>query len=376
MPLYGEKKDEPTYEILRSLSGGSVSEVREVHHKVLDRRCVQKTYSTVGLEDAAAYQEPRLLHAIKHSHVVEVLDAQPDPEIARAITFVAIFYEGGSILDALTEGPSFSIHQALKLIVQILDALAHVHTDPQLRYIHRDVKPANILLDRARQNAFLGDWGSAARIEPDGTVAGIEGTPLYTPPEAGVWDGRMGVTGDIYSAGLTAFEMLNGRFDYAKINPLKVDRRLLSGLRALPESEFAFAPHIPDSVRSIIRKAIRPSAAERIPTASEFIAALARVQCVDWVQVAGKGLDGTWFGTWPPVLSQRSRRRYTVRSYVLRAGSDKGKRRLEARQALPPLRKFARFGISDVTVDPEDLRAVERFFAAVSAKAAQRSPAH
>src|SRR6202035_813253 len=105
MPLYGDKKDEPTDAILRSLSGGSVGEVREVHHKGFDRRCVQKTYSTVGLEDAAAYQEPRLLHAIKRPHVVEVLDAQPDPEIERAITFVATYYEGGAILNALTDGP-------------------------------------------------------------------------------------------------------------------------------------------------------------------------------------------------------------------------------------------------------------------------------
>src|SRR5260370_42595546 len=87
---------------------------------------------------------------------------------------------------------------------------------------------------------FLGDWGSAARIESDGTVAGIHGTPLYTPPEAGVPGGRMGSAGDIYSVGLTAFEMLNGAFKYADIDPIAVDRRITRGLAALPPSAFCF----------------------------------------------------------------------------------------------------------------------------------------
>jgi len=98
--LRGERKDKPSYAILRSLNGGRTGDVYEVDHKVFGRKCVQKTYSTLGLEDALAHQEPRLLHSIEHPHVVEVLEAQYDPEIADAITFVSVFYEGGSIADA------------------------------------------------------------------------------------------------------------------------------------------------------------------------------------------------------------------------------------------------------------------------------------
>ncbi len=184
MALRGERKDKPSYTILRSITGGSVAEVHEVYHKVLGCRCVQKTYSTIGLEDAAACQEPRLLREIKHPNVVEVFEAQYDPDDQHAITFVPLFYEGGSIGDALLENYCFSIHHALRLIRQTLDALAFVHTRAELRYIHRDVKPANILLDGARIRAFLGDWGSAAKMAAHGTVAGVQGTRLYMPPEA------------------------------------------------------------------------------------------------------------------------------------------------------------------------------------------------
>lgn len=66
MPLRGERRDRPTYEILRSLTGGTVAEVHEVVHKILGCKCIQKTYSTVGLDDAAACLEPRLLREIEH----------------------------------------------------------------------------------------------------------------------------------------------------------------------------------------------------------------------------------------------------------------------------------------------------------------------
>jgi hypothetical protein len=67
MALRGEKLDKPSYEILRSLKGGKSGSVHMVDHKVFDRPCVQKTYSTLGLEDAAAHREPRALHETRAS---------------------------------------------------------------------------------------------------------------------------------------------------------------------------------------------------------------------------------------------------------------------------------------------------------------------
>ncbi len=375
MALRGERKDKPSYAILRSLKGGSSSEVYMVDHRVFGRECVQKTYSTLGLEDALAHMEPRLLHSIEHPHVVEVLEAQYDPETRDAITFVSPFYKGGSIADAFDEDYRFSIHQALRLTVQVLDALAHVHTNEALRVIHRDVKPGNIFLDADRQNAWLGDWGSAARMEADGAVAGIEGSPLYTPPEGGPTGGRITVTGDIYSLGMTAFEMINGAFDYANIDPVAVDRRLTRGRRAVAESSIIFAPHIPSKLRAIVRKAIRPRHCDRYRSASELIAAIRGVRCIDWRHGDGEGLDGAWEGSWPPNVSATLRRRYRVQSTILGGGPQRGMRRLEAYQAPSAATSFARFGVPDQTVPIGDGDAVERFFAAVEAKAAQRAPA-
>jgi eukaryotic-like serine/threonine-protein kinase len=375
MALRGERKDKPSYAILRSLKGGKTGDVYEVDHKVFGRKCVQKTYSTLGLEDAIAHQEPRLLHTLEHPHIAEVLEAQYDPEIADSITFVSIYYEGGSIADAFDEGYVFSLHQTIGVTIQILDALSYVHGHSDTPVIHRDVKPGNVFLDGPRTHARLGDWGSAAPIEAEGDVAAIEGSPLYTPPEGGPIDGRIDVTGDLYSAGLTAFEMVNGPFDYANIDPTVVDQRLSRGQRALPESAYVFAPHVPPNLRSIIRRSVRANPRERYQSASQFIGALRGVRCIDWTHVEGTGLDGVWEGTWPPNLAVERRRRYQVRSSILRSGPHAGQRRLEALQAPSATARFSRFGVEDATVDPDDRGAVERFFAAVSAKAAQRAPA-
>jgi serine/threonine protein kinase len=375
MALRGERLDKPSYAILRSIKGGAAGEVYEAEHLVFDRKCVQKTYSTLGLEDAAAHQEPRLLHEIKHEHVAEVLEAQYDPDRANAITFVTVYYEGGCIAKALDQDYRFGIHQAIAITVGALDALSFVHNDPALAIIHRDVKPGNVFLDGDRVKSWLGDWGSAARMDEDGTVAGIEGSPLYTPPEAGPLDGRMGITGDIYGAGITLFEMLSGPFDYARIDPQAVDRRLTKGQRALPESAFVFPPHVPDRLRTLVRKAIRANSGGRWASASEFIANLQRLRCIDWVHAEGEELQGRWLGSWPPSTPRLSRRRYEVRSRLLGAGRDRGRLRLEARQAVSGSDNFARFGIDDKTVEADDRDAVERFFRAVEAKAAQRSPA-
>jgi serine/threonine protein kinase len=375
MTLRGERLDKPTYAILRSMNGGSTGDVYMVDHLVFGRKCVQKTYSTLGLEDAAAHQEPRLLHTIKHEHVTEVLEAQYDPEIKNAITFVTVYYEGKCVAKAFDEGYRFSTHQAIRLSLQILSALAFVHNDPSIRVIHRDIKPGNVFLDAARMHARVGDRGSAARIEADGTVAGVDGSPLYTPPEAGPATGRMTVAGDVYGAAFTLFEMLNGPLDYANIDPIVVDRRLTRGQRAVSEATLVFAPHIPPALRAVVRRGMRTQATERFATASSFIAGLRAVRCIDWVHRDGEDLQGVWEGSWPPHEAVDKRRRYRVRSSMLGAGPAKGKLRLEAGQALTGSDTFARFGVADVSVDPDDRAGVERFFAAVAASVAQRVPA-
>lgn len=370
MPLRGERLAKPSYAILRSLRGGNVGEARLAQHEVFGQRVVQKTFSVLGLEDSVACQEPRLLRNIAHDHVARVYEAQWDPDYSNAITFVMPYYEGGSMADAFDESYTFSLHRAIKLTENMLDALAHVHTVH--RYVHRDVKPGNVFLDQARENAYVGDFGSAAEMDENGRVPAIEGSPLYMPPEGGPQDGEMGVTGDVYGVGVTLFELLNGPLPYADISPQEVERRLARRRRALPDRAFEqWDPSVPDDLRTVVRKAMRANPAERHGSCSDFIRRLQRVRCIDWARDDGAGLDGEWTGTWPPQAREDRRRRYRVTSRVLRGS----RRRLVAVEALPRS-SWRRFGVEDATVAPDDRRAVERFFADVATRAAHRAAPH
>jgi serine/threonine protein kinase len=96
MPIHGDRLDKPTYRILRTINHTGVAEVHLSKHLIFGERTVQKTFDVFGLEDSIAYQEPQLLRQIKHSNIVPVFDAQPDPDHDDAITMVMPFYEGAA----------------------------------------------------------------------------------------------------------------------------------------------------------------------------------------------------------------------------------------------------------------------------------------
>ena len=122
MPLRGEAS-RPTYRIDKSLSGNAV--VLAWHH-IFRGPCVQKGVPMHGFEDALAASEPEFLDKLRHDHIVEVREAQWDPQQEGAIVFVMRLYEGGSIGEALVTDYRFSLHQAIDLTVHVLDALAYV----------------------------------------------------------------------------------------------------------------------------------------------------------------------------------------------------------------------------------------------------------
>ena len=153
-PLLGERRDRPTYRILDRLSTGAGDDVFLTHHEIFDGKFVQKTVYMHGLEDALA-NEPAFLHRLDHRRIVPVREAQWDPNEDRAITFVMPHLAGGSVHDALLEGYRFSLHQAITIVIDALDALAYVHR--QFSALHRDTKPGNVLLDAERKHGYLSD---------------------------------------------------------------------------------------------------------------------------------------------------------------------------------------------------------------------------
>lgn len=368
-PLLGERPDRATYQILSRLGDGRGDEVFATHHEILNGTFVQKTVGMHGLEDALAWNEPAFMHRLDHPRVVPVREAQWDPQEHGAITFVMPHFAGGSVADALLEDYRFSINQAIDIVTDGLDALGYLHREHSA--LHRDTKPGNLLLDDERRHGYLSDFGSAASIGPTGTAEAVLGTNIYRPPESRA-TGRVGIDADVYGFGMTLFEMLNGRIAWENLDLAKVEARLQSGLRAIPDSQLRFAPHVPERLRRCVRKAIDRDRNRRPSSPEAMIRELRRTRCINWRWVKGSGLVGTWIGTWPPKLPEQRRVSYRVTSRVLNGGPHSGRLRVECDFRHPG--KGWRQAVADRTIGPDDDRALSRLFAEVEANAAQRSP--
>src|SRR5207247_336273 len=107
------------------------------------------------------------------------------------------------------------------------------------------------------------------------------------PPEART-TGRVGVAGDVYGAGLTLLELLNGPIDYAAISPIERELRLRAGKRAIPDRFLdRWEPQVPGALRRIVRKAIHQHLRTRYPSARDFLVAVSRIRSIDWARTRG-----------------------------------------------------------------------------------------
>jgi len=345
-------------------------------HEILGENCIQKTYAPAGREDAIAFAEPRLLNDLVHPHITPIREAQFDPHRIGHVTIVMPVYAGGSVHVAMqVDSHRFSIGAVISVVQDVASALAYLHTTKQ--YLHRDLKPKNVLLDRSRRVGFLADFGSAALLDPSTrTTAAVRTTALYQAPELGR-TGQMGPPADVYGLGLTAFEMLNGLLPYAMLDPADIDRRVNRGRRSLPDRTFAFAafaPHVPDALRRLVRRTLDVDP-DRRPTAAELLRSLRALRCVDWRHDGGDGLDGEWSGRWPPGRRPEKQIDLRLTSSVLKAGRSRNQRRLQADYRSATSAGWRTAGIGPCTVEAQDSAAVSAFFSAVDAHLAKRWPA-
>jgi serine/threonine-protein kinase len=157
------------------------------------------------------YKEGKAAARLSHNNIVQAIDVGSSPEGYHY--FVMEYVEGKTLYDQMQpppvgEGRAFTEQEALDIIIQITDALAHAH---QRGLIHRDVKPKNILLT-PQGVAKLTDLG-LARATDDKDAAESEagkayGTPYYISPEQIRGDVDIDYRADIYSLGATLYHMV------------------------------------------------------------------------------------------------------------------------------------------------------------------------
>jgi serine/threonine protein kinase/energy-coupling factor transporter ATP-binding protein EcfA2 len=208
--------------------------------------------------------EAQLVARLEHPHITPLYDYWRDPEGAY---LVMRWLRGGSLRESLDKG-AFELRAAALLLDQVAGALSLAHRNG---IIHRDIKPANILLDEDG-NAYLTDFGiakdlnlnTANNTQPDVIVGSLD----YISPEQARSEPVSSRT-DIYSLGVTLFEMITGHHPFENMTPIE---RLFKHINdPLPHVQTIDAS-LQARVNDVIQKATAKNPADRYPDALAFAA--------------------------------------------------------------------------------------------------------
>jgi serine/threonine-protein kinase len=213
----------PGYQIIAKLGSGAMATVFKARQLSLDRIVAIKVLPKKLSENAdyveRFYKEGKAAAKLNHPNIVQAIDVG---EAGGYHYFVMEYVEGRTLGDDLEAGKVYSEAEALDVIIQIGRALEHAH---EHGFVHRDVKPKNIMMTRGGV-AKLADMGLAramADVEAAEAEAGkAYGTPYYISPEQIRGEVNIDFRADIYALGATLYHLVTGRVPFEGPTPAAV----------------------------------------------------------------------------------------------------------------------------------------------------------
>jgi len=241
------------------------------HDPLIDRKVAIKLIRAdlLSTEERSDYlarfqHEAQAAGRCAHPNIVAIYDFA----LHEGNPFLAMEYvEGRNLSQMLTQSGRFPPNAAVALIGQVLDALACAHG---LGIVHRDVKPANILL-LADRRVKMTDFGisrlDTSRLTQTGSVMG---TPSYMSPEQCRGD-TADARSDLFSAGVVLYELASGRRPFTGRNMTEIALQVVS---QPPPDIRAISPDLPAPLVAVIERALAKHPADRFASAAEMAAAL------------------------------------------------------------------------------------------------------
>lgn len=285
------------YYIKRLLGEGAFGKVYHAHDPQLDRDVAIKLLRPETLSSPQAVErfqrEARAAARMLHPHIVPVYDAGQHEKCH----FIAQAYIAGSPLSGQIPDRGMAPDRAVRIVLQLLDALGYAH---QLGILHRDVKPANVMLANG-DHAYLMDFGLAkwvqedvSRLTQEGTIIG---TPAYMAPEQALsQDAAIGPHTDLYAVGVVLYELLTGRVPFEG-SAFSVVYHVI---HTPPPDPTVFRPDLDKTLSQVVLKALTKDPSQRYATAAEFKRVLTNWQ--NRSAAPGSEAEEMPVGQWPWAL--------------------------------------------------------------------------
>ena len=247
------------YRILNSLGSGGFGAVYLAEDTWIDKKVALKVPHKQNLDFGDMLKEPRLLAALSHPNIVTVLTAEKQDDVF----FIVMEYLPGETLEHIIvrEG-ALDVARALDYTCQICNAVDHAHG---VGVLHRDIRPGNVLVAESGILKVT-DFGTSRFLEIAAHGTTVIGSPPYMAPEQFL--GKAVFASDVYSIGVTMYQMLTGTLPYESPSPADLKRIMRGEHFAAPRARNA---RVPRAINDIVLRALAPDLTVRYPLASNLL---------------------------------------------------------------------------------------------------------
>jgi serine/threonine-protein kinase len=247
------------YKILKTLGSGGFGTVYLADDTWINKKVALKVPHKQSVDFGELLREARLLAALDHPNIVRIVTAE---KLENVFFIVMDFVPGDTLEDIVSREGALDLTQALDYTCQICNAVDHAHRQ---NVLHRDLRPSNMLVTEQGQ-LKVADFGTSRFLEIAAHGSTVIGSPPYMALEQ--FRGEAVFASDVYSLGVTMYQMLTGMLPYGTPSPADLERLRRGELVTPPRVK---NPKIPKAINDIVLKAMAPEIHARYQRAGELL---------------------------------------------------------------------------------------------------------